>query len=126
MFKRIVSFLLLLFFELTYPFRILRKAKRRQKQFELLFNSLISYRLETISTVKKAEIWAKTLGWWIPRKLRGPLIGDILEDCHQMREMNYSEWRIRTHVLWQWAIGVVTLVPVAIISAVWRIFSRSK
>ena len=75
------------------------------------------------SVGKKAEKWAVVLGWWIPRKYRDAIVGDILEDCKEMREVGCGEWRIRIQVIWQWAIAAVTLVPSAIISTVWRIVS---
>lgn len=75
---------------------------------------------------KKAEKWTIALGWWIPRKYRGAIVGDILEDCHEMRETGCGEWRIRIQVIWQWVIAVGTSVPATMIAAVWRIVSPSK
>jgi lysylphosphatidylglycerol synthetase-like protein (DUF2156 family) len=60
---------------------------------------------------KKAEGWLITLSFWIPRKHREAITGDILEDCHEMREVGFGEWRIRIHVVWQLAIGVIMLWP---------------
>lgn len=68
---------------------------------------------------KKAEKWAVALGWWIPRKYRGPIVGDILEDCHEMRDKSYGEWRIRIHVIWQWVIAVGTLIPAVVVGSIW-------
>lgn len=58
--------------------------------------------------------WAITLGWFIPRKHRNDIVGDILEDCAEMREAGCTERRIKFHVVYQWLIAVVTLVPTAV------------
>ena len=87
----------------------------------------IGYRFSQIWRVeKKAEKWAVALGWWIPRKYRGPIVGDILEDCHEMRDKSCGEWRIRIQVIWQWVIAVGTLIPAAFFGGIWRIFSQPK
>ncbi len=75
---------------------------------------------------KMAEKWAIALGWWIPRKYRGAIVGDILEDCHEMRETGCREWRIRIQVIWQWAISIVILIPAAVFGSILRIFSPTK
>lgn len=94
---------------------------------EDLWYSKVSSSLRVIlKPGNKAEKWAIALGWWIPRKYRGAIVGDILEDCHEMRESGRREWRIRIQVIWQWAISVVTLVPIAMIAAVWRIVRLTK
>jgi hypothetical protein len=79
-----------------------------------------------LETFKKPEKWAVALGWWIPRKYRGPIVGDILEDCHEMRDKSCGELRIRIQVLWQWAIAVATLIPVAIFGSIWRRLNPPK
>jgi hypothetical protein len=66
----------------------------------------------------KAERWAISLSFWIPRAHREPIRGDLMEDCKELREFGSTEWRIRIHVLWQLTIGVVALFPNAIISKV--------
>jgi len=81
---------------------------------------------EILGTKEKAEKWAIALGWWIPRKYRGDILGDIMEDCREMRKMDCGEFRIRIQVLWQWVIAVMKLVPSAIFGGIWRIFSPSK
>ena len=75
---------------------------------------------------KDPENWAIELGWWIPRKYRAAIIGDIIEDCHEMKDKSCGEFRICVHVLWQWAIAIVTLVPAAIVATVWRMMCPSK
>ena len=84
------------------------------------------YLLEILTPKKKAERWIVALGWWIPRKYRAAIVGDILEDCHEMREKGCGECRIRVQVLWQWAIAVLTLVPAAAVAAVWRMVCPPK
>ena len=74
----------------------------------------------------KGEKWAISLGWWIPRRYRGDIIGDILEDCSEMRDKGCGEWRIRIQVIWQWAIAVVNLIPAAVVGSVWRRLNPPK
>ena len=62
------------------------------------------------------ERWVISLSFWIPRPHRESLVGDLLEDCKELRQLHCWEWRIRIHVLWQFAICVVTLLPEALIS----------
>lgn len=78
----------------------------------------------------KCEGWATALGWFIPRKYRSDIIGDLLEDCAEMREAGCTERRIKFHVVYQWLIAVITLVPTAvktsIIDAVKQVLSPPK
>ena len=62
----------------------------------------------------KGEIWTRSLGWFIPRKYRNQIIGDILEDCAEMRQLGYTERRIKFQVVYQWIIAVIMLIPTAI------------
>ena len=73
----------------------------------------------TFAPAKKAENWAIALGWWIPRRHRADIIGDILEDCSEMRDKGCAEWRIRIQVIWQWVIAVWSLIPAAVVGSVW-------
>jgi hypothetical protein len=41
-------------------------------------------------------------------------MGDILEDCAEMRQIGCTERRIKFHVVYQWLIAVITLVPTAV------------
>lgn len=79
-------------------------------------------------TKSKGEKWIVSLGWFFPRKYRDDVIGDILEDCADMREAGCTERRIKFHVLYQWVIAVVTLVPTAvktsIVDAITKVLSR--
>ena len=95
------------------------------------FNSILE-QVENPCTVKKktkGENWIFALGWFIPRKYRH-VIGDILEDCAEMREAGCTETRIKFHVVYQWLIAVITLVPTAIktsiIDAVKQVISPPK
>ena len=72
----------------------------------------------------KAERWLINLSFWIPRKYREAITGDILEDCREMREKGFRERRICIHVLWQFAIAVIALWPEAMGSAVATITKR--
>jgi hypothetical protein len=70
---------------------------------------------------KNPERWAVALGWWLPRKHREAIVGDILEDCHEMRENGLIERRIWTHVLWQWATSIITLLIASIVGTIARL-----
>ena len=65
-------------------------------------------------SISKGHNWAASLGWFIPRKYRSDIIGDILEDCVEMRKAGCTERRIKFHVVYQWLIAIVTLVPTAV------------
>ncbi|MBN2592265.1 MAG: hypothetical protein JXA81_02070 [Sedimentisphaerales bacterium] len=62
----------------------------------------------------KGENWAVLFGWYIPRRYRNDIVGDILEDCAEMSEAGCTERRIKFHVVYQWLIAVITLVPMAV------------
>jgi len=64
------------------------------------------------------------LSFWIPRRHREGVTGDIFEDCREMRRRRFSERRIRIHVLWQLAIAVIALWPEAVGSAVAAVVKR--
>lgn len=72
------------------------------------------------------EKWTTVLGWCLPRKHREAIVGDILEDCQEMRANGLKERSIRNHAFWQLAISIVMLIPRAIIATVWRIASPPK
>jgi hypothetical protein len=100
---------------------------RSIRTLDLGFIIMIGFLMqEILRPGRRAEKWAMALAWWIPRKYRGTIVGDILEDCQEMRERGCGEWRIRIQVLWQWAIAIGTLVPAAMIATVWRILSPLK
>lgn len=83
----------------------------------LVFIVLLVLASLTREPQKKAETRLITLSFWIPRKHREGITGDILEDCHEMRELGFTERRILGHVLWQFAIAVISLWPEAVVSA---------
>lgn len=72
---------------------------------------------------RRAEKWVVSLSFWIPRKYREAIVGDMLEDCHELRELGKSEHRIWVHVLWQLVIALVLLWPASIkytLSRIWH------
>ena len=69
------------------------------------------------------ENWTISLGWFFPRKYRH-VIGDILEDCAEMRQLDYTERRIKFHVVYQWLIAVITLVPTAVKTSITDILKQ--
>jgi len=79
--------------------------------------------LLTFKTESRGEDWTTTFGWFIPRKYRH-VMGDILEDCVEMRESGCTEKRIKFHVLYQWLIAVITLVPTAIKASITDILKQ--
>lgn len=80
----------------------------------------------TFETKSKGEKWAIALGWFIPRKYRNDIIGDILEDCAEMREVRCTERRIKFHVIYQWLLAVITLVPASIIGILRQVIIPPK
>ena len=54
----------------------------------------------TFKTKPKGENWARFMGWLIPPNYRY-VIGDILEDCAEMREAGCTERRIKFHLVYQ-------------------------
>ncbi len=60
------------------------------------------------------------MSFWIPRKYREALVGDIMEDCQELRSLGKSKRRIFVHIFWQLAVVVVTLLPANIFSALKR------
>ena len=93
-----------------------RKIKLNQKRTRLIailrFNANAS-----------GENWTISLGWFFPRKYRH-VIGDILEDCAEMRQLDYTERRIKFHVVYQWLIAVITLVPTAVKTSITDILKQ--
>jgi hypothetical protein len=71
------------------------------------------------------ESWAVGLGWFIPRKYRNEIIGDILEDCAEMRQTGRTESRVKFHVVYQWLIAVITLVPMAVKTSITDILKQA-
>ena len=80
--------------------------------------------LLTFETEAKGEAWVKSLGWFVPRKYRNDVVGDILEDCAEMREVGCKERRIKVHVVYQWLIAVITLVPTAVKTSITEILKQ--
>lgn len=70
----------------------------------------------------ETENWVIMLGRCIPQKHREAIVGDILEDCHEMREGGLAERKIWTNALWQWVISVVALIPACIVGSIGRLF----
>ena len=84
-------------------------VKLEQAELKLMqIRTLLSFNTES-----KGEKWATSLGWFIPRKYRNNVVGDIIEDCTEMRQIGCTERRIKFQVLYQWLIAVITLVPTA-------------
>lgn len=92
-----------------------RKLKWMQLKFML-----------ALKTKSKGGNWFAALGWFIPRKYRNDIIGDILEDCAEMREAGCTERQIKFHVVYQWLLAVVTLVPASIIGILKQVQSPLK
>ena len=78
------------------------------------------------SILNETEKWVVVLGWFLPRKHREAILGDIIEDCHEMKEKGLNKRRLRNHVLWQCLISVVTLIPAYFIGAIGRLFGAKQ
>lgn len=99
---------LLLFILLIYVISFIFKIKK-----QLIFTTRL-----------KSESWAIALGWFIPRKYRKFIIGDILEDCVEMHKAGCTEKRIKFHVIYQWLIAVATLIPMGIKTSIVEIIKQ--
>jgi len=73
--------------------------------------------------IEKPEKLLISAAFWIPRKHREAIVGDIMEDCHELRALGKSKWRIRTHVIWQVVIALILLRSAAVVDAFKRIWS---
>jgi len=96
---------------------------------KIVFNmakGLIGIRLMIFKKDSKSEDLVIALGWWIPRKYRDELIGDILEDCAEMKKAGCTERRIRLHVVYQWLIAVIYLWPSIIANKIRGILKQVK
>ncbi len=71
----------------------------------------------------KPEEWLINLSFWIPREYREAIIGDILEDCHELRTLGKSEERVRFHIIWQLVFTLILLQPVVLIKTLKQILS---
>ena len=92
--------------------------------FEVCYKRLVlkSHRRGSIREASnKTEKWIIILRFWIPQKHREAIMGDILEDCYQMRESGLAERRIRANVLWQLMISVVMWIPSSVIGVIGRL-----
>lgn len=66
----------------------------------------------------RAERWLTSLSFWIPRRHREAIVGDLREDCAELRNLGMSERRLRVHVIWQLAICLFRLWPPALKAAI--------
>jgi len=83
----------------------------------------ISANIEELRSRNRTKDLIIKTSFWIPRKYREAIVGDIMEDCHELRVLGKSEWRIRIHVIWQLAIALILLRPTALVDAFKRIWS---
>jgi hypothetical protein len=65
----------------------------------------------------RPETVLRSLSYWVPRRYREVITGDIIEDCHEMRALGMSRLRICTHVVWQFAVALILLWPTAVADA---------
>lgn len=65
----------------------------------------------------RTDRWVESVSFWIPRKNREAIMGDIQEDCVELRELGKSEWRIRANVIWQLSICALRMWPAAVKAA---------
>jgi len=90
-----------------------------------LFKSIVALLYSKYSNPSTcAEKWLISLSFWIPRKHREYVRGDILEDCNELRMLGYGEWRIRAHAIWHLIIAVIMLWPEVVASAIGTIARR--
>jgi len=97
-------------------------AEDLQKRAELYVHKNVP--LRNLKARPDSKKWLISLSFWVPRKYREGITGDILEDCDDLRKLGKNEWRIRTHVLWHFSLAVIMLWPEAIGSALASIFEK--
>jgi hypothetical protein len=71
------------------------------------------------------ENWLISLSFWIPKRFREAIVGDILEDCIDLRKCGYSEWRIRIHAVWHFILAVLLMWPDVLLSPIFGIIERA-
>ena len=59
----------------------------------------------------------KNLSFWIPRRIREAMIGDMMEDCTELRNLGKSEFRVRVHILWHLILFAISLLPSMVVKA---------
>lgn len=72
---------------------------------------------------RRVDKWIVSVSFWIPRKHREGIVGDILEDCYELRRLGKSERRIWLYVLLQFVTALVLLWPAYIkytLSRIWH------
>jgi len=67
-----------------------------------------------------------SLGRCIPGKFKAQIVGDILEDCDDLRRNGRGEWGIRIHALREWAGAVITSIPGCIVDTLLRAWKPSQ
>jgi hypothetical protein len=67
----------------------------------------------------RTDSWLVSIGFWIPRGNRQAIIGDLLEDCGEMRSHGFSEPQIRRRIRWQLLVVIVHQWPFVARMAVW-------
>lgn len=86
-------------------------------------NKLIYVPKRVTKRRKTTKEWLISVSFWIPRKYREAIVGDIMEDYHELRALGKSERRIRIHVIWQLVIALILLRSTSIMDAFKRIWS---
>jgi hypothetical protein len=118
------------------PVTLLKKLKDNEHALEILKHRMqvlkkrakLSQKIISVPHSKKAvhpssdrpERLLFAISFWIPRKYREAIVGDIMEDCHELSHLGKSERRIFVHVLWQLTVTVITLLPVSVFSGLIR------
>jgi len=89
--------------------------------------ALMTYLLLTHPFDSSRQHWSERLftdiSCLIPQEHREGIVGDITEDCQELREMGRSERRTRIYAVRQVVGGAVRAWPTALVAAVRRVFS---
>ena len=75
------------------------EMERQRAAIDVIGRGVWVFRQHDLSS--RAEQRLERFSRWFPRKYRDELIGDILEDCHELREQGASEKKINRHANWQ-------------------------
>lgn len=66
----------------------------------------------------------RSLSYWIPRRYRESIMGDIYEDCAELRGVGASEFRVKIHAVWQIFLAVVVSWPAIMKASLWAAMGK--
>jgi len=95
-----------------------RLIRRIVRDFRKLPPDVWLRRCLATKSQRKTDDFCTSMSYWLPRKYREGITGDILEDAAELRRLGKNEWRVRAHIAWQLGICIFRLWPTAFKAAV--------